>query len=114
MKKFSPKVISEKLDKLRIHTRYDVYREYCELAAHPTSSGRVLVWKEDRGRVGPFIDQEKARKIFEIIAWNVCDACYNVLHALNFTEQFADDWLKIETCFDEWVSISPASETSER
>lgn len=39
---FAPRAISEALGALGVPTRYDVYREYCELAAHPSGVSRIL------------------------------------------------------------------------
>lgn len=101
---FAPRAISQALAARGVSTRYDVYREYCELAAHPSAESRILTWRRDLRRhgVGPFVEAETARNVLLDIALNACDACNSLLDALNLRETVAREWTMIEASIDEW------------
>jgi hypothetical protein len=103
-KHFAPRAISEALAAVGVSTRYDVYREYCELASHPSGASRILTWRRNlkRHAVGPFFELETAQRVLLDITLNSCDACHSILDALTAREAFADEWAVIEAAIDEW------------
>lgn len=103
MRVFSIGKISKKLDARGVRHRYDEYKEYCELAAHPTAQGRVLTHSKvlERPMVGPFFNEDTAKKVLLRITTNVCDVCLNLLHTMELLDTFAEDWNQIMHFFDE-------------
>jgi hypothetical protein len=115
-RRFAPRVITEQLRILGIPARYDTYREYCELASHPSGVSRVLTLRQDMNRqaVGPFFERKTARKLLLDITLNVCDSCYNVLGALRIAERYAAEWAIVEACIDEWNRAAPPDSTDQQ
>jgi hypothetical protein len=104
LREFGAGAINNALADRGIQTRYDVYREFCELATHPSSVSRILTWRRDLRRhgVGPFVEPKTAHKVLLEITLNCCDACNTILDALNDRDRFATEWVAIEVAIDEW------------
>jgi hypothetical protein len=71
MRSFSIGEIAKKLAARSVWNRYETYKEYCELAAHPTPVGRVLTYRHDFARpaVGPFYEERIAKKMLLTERW---------------------------------------------
>jgi hypothetical protein len=104
LREFGAGAIAKALADRGIQTRYDVYREFCELATHPSSVSRILTWRRDLSRdgVGPFFEPQTAHQVLLEITLNCCDACNTILDALNVRDRFAAEWAAIEAAIDEW------------
>ena len=104
LRDFGASAIAKALAARGVPTRYDVYKEFCELATHPSSVSRILTWRRDLSRqgVGPFVETESARKVLLEITLNCCDACNTILDALKDRERFATEWSAIEKAIDDW------------
>jgi hypothetical protein len=99
LKKFSPRVIREALDKrdgFKGKKRMQAYQLLCEYAAHPTYPGFQLVSPKGLGELGPFFDDKFLRATIEELSLRV--PLFVIIYLSHF-DDLPTEFLKIRTDF---------------
>ncbi len=109
---FRPAKLKRKLNAHNVWHRHEEWEEYSELAGHPNPRASFLAYspKHERRMVGPFTDEKVATHVVLQITLAACDACYQLLAALQWESRFADEWKAVEEAFDEWSAKSDKSD----